>query len=179
MVTRTMEKMRKKITKRKGPLGAVHEGSRDSRRLRFALTRDTRLEKLQSTRKKAEQPMVDRVCFFLETIRETGLEQLDVEQFQAAVNSFVRQHDEEMAEIKAARRPGRPATSREDLVRLVIANLEKEYQNGFLVPDLGDKENVETLQRWDGSWLNLTSLKWVRINETGVVKPAAFPPNKD
>ena len=48
-----------------------------------------------------------------------------------------------------------------------------------VVPDLFDKENVETLQRWDGSWLNLTSLKWVRINEAGTVKPAAFPPNKD
>ena len=54
---RTLDKTRKQIVKKKGPMGTVHEGSRDSRRLRKALARDGRLGKLASNRKKQEQPL--------------------------------------------------------------------------------------------------------------------------
>ncbi|CAK7240871.1 MAG: translation machinery-associated protein 16 [Sporothrix thermara] len=157
---RTLDKTRKQIVKKKGPMGTVHEGSRDSRRLRKALA-------------------LDRAAFFQESIRETGIEVFDAEQFLAAVKSFVHQYDEEMEELKQARRPGRPASMREDTLKVKIAALEKEFQNGFLVPDLTSQDNVSALERWDGTWLHLNSLKWVRVTDAGASKPATFPPNKD
>ncbi len=45
--------------------------------------------------------------------------------------SFVHQYDEELSEIKKVRRPGRPASTREDLLKVKIDKLEKEHQNGF------------------------------------------------
>lgn len=48
-----------------------------------------------------------------------------------SATSFVHQYDEELAEIKQARRPGRPASAREDLLKVKITSLEKEYKNGF------------------------------------------------
>ena len=45
--------------------------------------------------------------------------------------SFVHQHDKEMGRLKSERRPGRPASTREDLLRMKIATDEKEYKNGF------------------------------------------------
>jgi translation machinery-associated protein 16 len=43
----------------------------------------------------------------------------------------VHQHDEEFNTLKKERRPGRPASTREDLLRIKIAADEKEYENGF------------------------------------------------
>ncbi|CAK7565317.1 MAG: translation machinery-associated protein 16 [Sporothrix epigloea] len=176
---RSLDKTRKQIVKKKGPMGTVHEGSRDSRRLRKALARDGRLGKLATSRKQQEQPLVDRAGFFQESIRETGIEVFDADQFLAAVKSFVHQHDEELGELKQARRPGRPASMREDTLKAKIATLEKEFQNGFLVPDLTSKENVSALELWDGTWLHLNSLHWVRVTDAGALRTATFPPNKD
>ena len=47
------------------------------------------------------------------------------------MSRFIHQYDEEYDGLKKARRPGRPATAREDLLKLKIAALEKEYQTGF------------------------------------------------
>ena len=44
---------------------------------------------------------------------------------------FVHQHDEEMNILKKERRPGRPASTREDILRIKIAADEKEYRDGF------------------------------------------------
>jgi translation machinery-associated protein 16 len=44
---------------------------------------------------------------------------------------FVHQNDEEYAALKKERRPGRPASTREDLLRMKIAADEKEYEDGF------------------------------------------------
>jgi len=46
-------------------------------------------------------------------------------------NSFVQQHDEEFDQLKKDRRPGRPASTREDLLRIKIAADMKEYEDGF------------------------------------------------
>jgi translation machinery-associated protein 16 len=47
------------------------------------------------------------------------------------MHSFVHQYDEEFDALKKERRPGRPASTREDLLRIKIAAIEKEYENGF------------------------------------------------
>jgi translation machinery-associated protein 16 len=44
---------------------------------------------------------------------------------------FVHQNDEEFNALKKERRQGRPASTREDLLRIKIAADEKEYENGF------------------------------------------------
>jgi len=43
----------------------------------------------------------------------------------------VHQYDEEYAEVKSARRPGRGASSREEVLKVKMVSLEKEYKNGF------------------------------------------------
>lgn len=44
---------------------------------------------------------------------------------------FVHQYDEEYEEIKKTRRAGRPASTREDLLKMKISALEKEHRDGF------------------------------------------------
>ena len=101
--------------------------------------------------------------------------------------------------MKSQRRAGRPASTREDVLRIKIARDEKEWENGFCqfaskptlnhdfevvtnmrcvadLPDLTLPENVVYLDRWDGSWAYLPTLKWVIIAKDGTVKQASFPP---
>jgi translation machinery-associated protein 16 len=106
---------------------------------------------------------------------------------------FVHQHDEEFNELKKERRPGRSASTREDLLRIKIAADEKEYAIGFCqstlphskenkltclpdLPDLTDETNAVLLDRWEGAWSYLSTLKWVRITSSGLVQEAKFPP---
>lgn len=55
---KTLEKTRKQIAKkRNGDIGALHQFSRNSKRLHKAQIRDERLEKLAAARKKQDQPL--------------------------------------------------------------------------------------------------------------------------
>jgi translation machinery-associated protein 16 len=47
------------------------------------------------------------------------------------LSRFVHQYDEEFNILKKERRAGRPASTREDLLRMKIAADEKEHENGF------------------------------------------------
>jgi translation machinery-associated protein 16 len=46
----------------------------------------------------------------------------------------VHQYDEEFNALRKERRAGRPASTREDLLRMKIAADEKEYEHGFCEP---------------------------------------------
>lgn len=53
---KTLERTRKAITKKKGPIDALHKFSRDSKRLHRAQVRDEKLEKIAAARRKKDQP---------------------------------------------------------------------------------------------------------------------------
>ena len=50
------------------------------------------------------------------------------------MDRFFHQNDEEFSKLKKERRAGRPASTREDLLRMKIAADEKEHENGFCEP---------------------------------------------
>src|SRR3954469_13947505 len=57
-MAKTLEKTRKRIAKKhNGVIDALHEKSRDSRRLHKAQVRDERLEKLAGARRKRDKPL--------------------------------------------------------------------------------------------------------------------------
>ncbi|KAI1475937.1 hypothetical protein K445DRAFT_66655 [Daldinia sp. EC12] len=173
---KTFERTRKAIAKKKGAVDSLHQYSRDSKRLHRAQVRDEKLEKIAASRKKNDKPYLERATFFQEALRQYDSQPLQMDVIHELIKTFVHQYDEELNEIKKARRPGRPASTKEDLLKVKIDNLQKEYQNGFLIPVLDTEENVSLLTRWEGSWSYLTTLKWVRISSAGGVQPSSFPP---
>lgn len=58
---KSLEKTRKKITKKKGNISALHENSRDSQRLRRAGMRDEKLERVARGRKKNDKPLCEDI----------------------------------------------------------------------------------------------------------------------
>ncbi|KAI5920556.1 translation machinery-associated protein 16 [Camillea tinctor] len=176
---KSFERTRKAIAKKKGALDSLHQFSRDSKRLHRAQVRDEKLEKIAASRKKTDQPFLERAAFFQEALKQNGSEPFQLETIQELIKTFVHQYDDELNEVKKARRPGRPASAKEDLLKIKIAALEKEYKSGFLIPVLDTKENAALLDRWEGSWSYLTTLKWDRISSEGHRKPSSFPPRGD
>ncbi|KAL7797249.1 translation machinery-associated protein 16 [Trichoderma ceciliae] len=172
----TLQKTRKHISKkRNGEVNALHEKSRDSMRLRKAGVRDQRLEKLASARGKREQPIVDRVRFFQQNVREQGAEPPEVAAIQALIHTYVHQYDEEYETIKKARRAGRPASTKEDLLKIKISALEEEYSKGFLLPDITSADSIKLLDAWEGSWAYLTSIPWIKVTNAGNVRKSELP----
>ncbi|GAP85029.1 putative translation machinery-associated protein 16 protein [Rosellinia necatrix] len=176
---KTLERTRKAIAKKKGSVDALHQFSRDSKRLHRAQVRDEKLEKIASARRKKDQPYIERTAFFQEALKQNGDQPLSIGVIQELVKTFVHQYDEELDEVKKARRPGQPAKAKEDLLKVKIARLQKEYQNGFLLPVLETQENAALVQKWEGSWSYLTTFKWARVRPDGTVNPASFPPKGD
>ncbi|KKP00574.1 hypothetical protein THAR02_07330 [Trichoderma harzianum] len=172
----TLQKIRKHISKkRNGEVNALHEKSRDSLRLHKAGVRDQRLEKLAAARSKREQPIVERVTFFQQNVREQGSEPLEVSAVQALIHTYVHQYDEEYDAVKKTRRAGRPASTKEDLLKMKISALEEEYTKGFLIPDITTAENVKLLDAWEGSWAYLTTIPWIKVTTTGNIRKAELP----
>ncbi|KAI1385730.1 uncharacterized protein F4822DRAFT_352391 [Hypoxylon trugodes] len=173
---KSFERTRKAIAKKKGPIDSLHQYSRDSKRLHRAQVRDEKLEKIAASRKKNDKPYLERATFFQEALRQNEGKPLQQDVIQELIKTFVYQFDEELNEVKKARRPGRPASAKEDLLKVKIDKLEKEYQNGFLLPVLDTEENAALFNRWEGSWSYLTTVHWARISSTGTVQPSSFPP---
>lgn len=111
---------------------------------------------------------------------------------------FVHQYDEEYDAVKKTRRAGRPASTKEDLLKIKIAALEEEYTKGFresflqlfhnlegrwraniaiVLPDVTSAENVKLLDAWEGSWVYLTTIPWIKVTNTGNVRKSE-PPSK-
>ncbi|KAI0397552.1 translation machinery-associated protein 16 [Xylariaceae sp. FL0594] len=176
---KTLERTRKAIAKKKGTVDSLHQFSRDSKRLHRASVRDERLEKIAAARKKRDRPYIERAAFFQEGVKQNGGQPLALGSIQELIQTYLHQYDDELDELKKARRPGQPAKPKEDLVKMKIAQLQKEYQNGFLLPAIDTQENATLVEKWEGSWSYLTTFKWARVWPDGRVQPASFPPKGD
>ena len=95
-----------------------------------------------------------------------------------SLHSFVKRDQEELDQLKAERRPGRPASSRQDLLSQLIETEQQEYASGFWVPDMLDEANVKALREWSGVWGAMNQLKYCRVAQDGTVKASDFPPHK-
>ena len=89
---------------------------------------------------------------------------------------YLSRHDEELAELKSQRRPGRPSSTREDLLKQSMAAEEREYDSGFWIPDMQDEDNLAILQAWNGEWTALNTFKYIRLSRDGTVQISNFPP---
>jgi translation machinery-associated protein 16 len=101
---------------------------------------------------------------------------VSIPEIQAMIEDYLGRDDEELLKLKAERRPGRPASTRQTLLDQHQAVEQGEYASGFWVPDLQDEENLKKLKDWPGKWSGLATLKFARISKEGVKKESSFPP---
>ena len=90
--------------------------------------------------------------------------------------SYLNRDNEELLQLKAERRPGRPSSTKEDLLRQRVEVEEREYSAGYWIPDMGDEKNLAALKGWSGEWENLNILKFIRVTKGGNKAESSFPP---
>ena len=90
--------------------------------------------------------------------------------------SFIDREDDELAEAKQERRPGRPPTKTEERISQRKEAEEREFRGGFWVPELRDEESRLKVERWGGEWGGLNTLGFIRVVKAGLIKPSSFPP---
>lgn len=90
--------------------------------------------------------------------------------------SFIDREDEELAEAKQQRRPGRPPTKTEERISQRKEAEEREFRAGFWVPELRNEDSRSKVERWAGEWGGLNTLDFVRVVKAGDIKTSSFPP---
>lgn len=101
--------------------------------------------------------------------------------FQGMWNSltggrYLRRNDEELAQLQSERRPGRPSSTREDLLKQSKLTEGREYDSGYWVPDMQDGGNLERLRDWNGEWTSLNTINYIRLSRDGTIRQSSFPP---
>ncbi|KAJ9603862.1 translation machinery-associated protein 16 [Cladophialophora chaetospira] len=194
-MARSLNKVQKKISKKRGGKPtALHENSRDAQRLRRAGGREEKLARLLDAAVKSNQvygkivaevlcdldtgvltPAVDRVAWFKAAL-EGSSGPLSDDEMHILTQSFIGREDDELAEAKKQRRPGRPPTKTEERISQRKDAEDRESRGGFWVPELRDEESRLKVERWTGDWGGLNTLSFVRVVKSGPIKPSSFPP---
>ncbi|WPG97922.1 Hypothetical protein R9X50_00070500 [Acrodontium crateriforme] len=172
----SLNKVQKHVTKKKGAkISSLHENSRDAKRLRRAGARDDRVAKSESLHKKVNRVWLERITFLQDNLPDT-LHPLDVAEIQALVREYLDRYNEEIDQLKAERRPGRPASTRQTQLEQQRQVENSEYESGFWIPNVQDEETLQKLDNWKGDWLGLGIMRFIRVNSTGDVLQSQFPP---
>ncbi|KAI5842385.1 translation machinery-associated protein 16 [Morchella snyderi] len=158
-----LHKVQKKIkAKKDGKLDSL--GRRDSKKLSRATLRDEKLKKLGAARSKLKELELIRVGYFKVSTKDVKVP-LSKQEIRDLVEKWVHRDDEELFEMHSERRPGRPTSTKEDLLKQRIDREIEEFRTGFYIPDLQDSENIERLRRWDGTVGSLAQVRFTRISK--------------
>ncbi|KAF3940791.1 hypothetical protein ABW19_dt0210342 [Dactylella cylindrospora] len=171
---KSLRKIQSKINQKRGASStALIEDSRDARRLRKGMMRQERLSKSASTRQKALQPKVTRFQHFQQLVTSKGDTSLfTVSEILKHIEELLSKLDDDIQELAAARRSGRPRSSQEERLRFSLEREQDEFNSGYEIPDLFDKDNVEFFQGWKGDLGGLSHIKTVRITREGKILQA-------
>ena len=122
--------------------------------------------------------LVDRVAWFQDVVNEIEDKEKDLanEQVQGFASEYVQRSEEDIAELKAQRRPGRPSSKEEDRLNQQQEADKREFKSGLWVPDIRLQANREKLERWNGEWSGMNTLNFIRVSTDGSIKESSFPP---
>lgn len=90
--------------------------------------------------------------------------------------SYLARNDELLATLKAERRPGRPASTKQTQLEQAQEVDSKEYESGYWIPNVQNEVTVAKLAEWKGQWSGLGQLTFVRVSKSGKIRESAFPP---
>lgn len=160
-IAKNLTKVQKKVA---GQESAIHPRARKFKQLNKATLRQQKLTKQKATRDDVKQGQILRVRFFKDAVdMEPEKDTFTVAEIQKMIDAFISRDDDELEKLKAARRPGRPASSRQDQIQARIHAERKEYKSGYKCPDLTDAQTVDRLRTWSGTAGGLNVFKFVRI----------------
>ncbi len=79
-------------------------------------------------------------------------------------DTFLTRHNDELQELKADRRPGRPPQKREIELKEIVAKELQEYNEGLELPDFYERDQRQAASRMARRSASTPSLCMVRIS---------------
>ncbi|KAF8252835.1 hypothetical protein K440DRAFT_594429 [Wilcoxina mikolae CBS 423.85] len=159
-----LAKVAKKIRKKRGALDNL--GDREAARYNRAALREQKLKKNAKTRNGMRDIDMVRTGYFKVAVKDVTAP-LEVAQIRELIENWVHRDDHELERYEQERRPGRPPLPKHmDLKNRVEREME-EFVTGFHIPDLQDWQNIENLQRWDGTIGSLAQVRFTRVTKEG------------
>ncbi|KAF8475313.1 hypothetical protein DFH94DRAFT_795240 [Russula ochroleuca] len=159
-----------------------HPESRKAGQLARKQLRKFKLAGQASNRSKLHSSKADFYGFFFHAIPEERGNVLTLSELHELVaDIWLTRHDEELEEERAARRKGRPKSTKEQKLEQVQLREAEEYRTGMEVPDLTHPDNVALYRTWDQREVAfLQLLRFIRISsskpDTAIVsKPGKHP----
>lgn len=146
--------------------GQMHVKGRKFKQLNRATLRDQKI----TTKKLKHQEQKDRELAGIQFMKDRVYEYPDqevflLEQMKSFIEDYIGRNDEELKQLKDERRPGRPATSRQLHLEVVIGDEKQVYSTGFKIPDLSNKETVERVKLWNGTSGGTTVMKFIHVSK--------------
>ncbi|KAE8153982.1 translation machinery-associated protein 16 [Aspergillus avenaceus] len=172
---KSLSKVSKHISKKRGVVEALHENSRDAKRLRRANHRDDRVARVSASMARGRQSYIDRITYFHETIPEDSGVFSDSDMMNLIVR-YINRSVPEIEQLQSERRKGRPPSKREEVLLQRTDAENKEFKTGFWLPDLSQEGVLKALLSWNGDWSGLSSMKFIRLTREGGKQSSAFPP---
>jgi translation machinery-associated protein 16 len=119
--------------------------------------------------------VVNRLQFIQENLPEE-LTLLPIETILEFVREYVARNQDELDEMQATRRHGKTPSARELNMRQQMENETREFESGYWIPDLTNEANLHRLKDWNGEWVGLNAVSFVRVTKAGDTRPSSFPP---
>lgn len=146
----------------------VHPRGRKLQQLERATLRDQQLEKKKRLHADNRTVELLRYSFMQELILSEDLaddkvfSRADIAKF---IEMFIARDDEEINELKKAKRSNRPTSNKQLLLEQKRKKESQEFVIGFLAPDLTDAHSVNALREWNGTFGGLNNVKKIRLRK--------------
>ncbi|KAG0705565.1 hypothetical protein DFH29DRAFT_799906 [Suillus ampliporus] len=153
-----------KSTSRPKKEKVFHPDSRKASQLSRVQLRKAKLAEATSKRTKKQSAQADVYGFFYHAIPPEGT--ISLEELHAIVrNVWLTRHDDELEQERAARRKGRPKSTKELKLEEIKLRESEQYRTGMDVPDLTHEASVELFRKWDQKEVAyIQLLRFIRIN---------------
>ncbi|KAF4569775.1 hypothetical protein EYR40_008755 [Pleurotus pulmonarius] len=155
-----------------------HPSSRKASQLVRTALRKSKMGDRASKRAKKEDSQLDVFNFFYHAIPESGV--LSLEDMHTIIKDvWLPRFDEELEAERAARRKGRPKSTKEMKLEEIKLREEENYRAGIEVPDLTDESTVEIFRRWDQKEVAFIQLlRFIRISSADTTVAIVSRPGK-
>lgn len=159
-IGRSIRTVKEKI---KGSEKQLHPYARKFKQVNRASLREDKLVAKKTERMHARADTSTRLLFFSQTAKQTP-EKLSwtVDEIKEITEVYLARDDDELEALKKSRRPGRPSSSKQDMLQMRTDKEQHEYKTGYMVPHLGDEETVRALKTYNGRG-SMANAVYIRI----------------
>ncbi|KAF8556412.1 hypothetical protein OG21DRAFT_631643 [Imleria badia] len=155
-----------------------HPDSRKAAQLARTHLRKSKLAEATVKRSKKHATQVDVYGFFYHALPPVGV--LSLEELHTVVRDiWLTRHDDELEQERAARRKGRPKSTKEAKLDEIKLRETEEYRTGIEVPDLRDEPTVQLFRKWDQKEAAyVQQLRFIRISSSDPAVAVISKPGK-